>query len=59
MNTQNYVLPFEFDLTELVWRYEDGNISRSLTEITMLKDDAEFEKWISILRTCRHIGLRK
>jgi hypothetical protein len=45
---------FHFD--EMVWRSESGLVNQAMTEITAIKDDAEFEKQIFLIRIARQLS---
>jgi hypothetical protein len=53
LTTRTFDMPSEFSLEELAWMHADGRMDATLTEITALTDDAEFEEWIFMLRLCR------
>lgn len=46
-------LPKEFSLEEQAWFHADGRMDETLTALTALESDEEFENWIKNLRLAR------
>jgi len=48
--------PAEFSLEEMAWIRRDGTMDESLTELTALTDDTEFERQMFLLRLARQLA---
>lgn len=40
-------------MNEMAWFDQEGEINQTLTELSTIKDDEEFEKWIFLIRSAR------
>ena len=48
--------PAEFSLEEMCWLRSDGSMDESLTTLTTLDDDAEFERQMFLIRAAREMS---
>jgi hypothetical protein len=44
---------YVFRMNEMAWFDQEGEINQTLTELSTIKDDEEFEKWIFLIRSAR------
>lgn len=47
---------YDFHFDELVWRTDAGAIHQAFTELTAIRDNAEFERQIRLIRCARSCG---